>query len=91
MDVTLLIAANTRARLKALARMGWGMGVIGGSCYEESEGNFRLGPLHRLACRLCRHRRASGWKLNPEGRINAEEFENTAAPESAIQTWRKSV
>lgn len=31
MDVTLLIAANTRAGLKAPVRVGWGMGVVGGA------------------------------------------------------------
>lgn len=33
MDVILLIAANTRAELKASARVEWGMGVVGGTLF----------------------------------------------------------
>lgn len=44
MDVTLLIAANIRAELKARTRVGWGMGVIGSALLGEIRREFRAGP-----------------------------------------------
>lgn len=53
-------------------------------CYEKSGGNFSLGLPHQVTCGLLRHPCTPGWKLKPEGRIDTEVSEHTAAPESPI-------